>query len=226
MNRNIFIIKNKIFKTGFCLLALLFAFTIFSNNAVYAKEIQAYVLLPVSQEFIVKNAVSNTLDKTGKYELTAMKKDCPMPSGSQDGKYIFTIEDTVGQTTIPLTYVHGGVYRYQLQQTTREAENYTYDRTCYTINVYIKNGESGQLIPQIIVTNEQGEKCEEIMFQNSYTGKVIPNNEIKKTEGGNLQSNDSPRTGDIANIGVWLGVMLVALACILGVVAMQKKSNK
>ena len=39
---------------------------------------------------------------------------------------------------ISLQFQHGGVYRYHLVQTSKDKENYTYDRSSYIIAVYIK----------------------------------------------------------------------------------------
>lgn len=52
-------------------------------------------------------------------------------------------------------------------------ENYTYDRSSYIIAVYIKNGENGKLVPQVIAEKNDGKKCGELMFYNSYNKRNI-----------------------------------------------------
>lgn len=52
-------------------------------------------------------------------------------------------------------------------------ENYTYDRSSYIIAVYIKNGENGKLVPQVIAEKNDGKKYGELMFYNSYNKRNI-----------------------------------------------------
>ena len=73
---------------------------------------------------------------------------------------------------ISLQFQHGGVYRYHLVQTSKDKENYTYDRSSYIIAVYIKNGENGKLVPQVIAEKNDGKKYGELMFYKSYNKKV------------------------------------------------------
>ncbi|MFR2373182.1 MAG: hypothetical protein ACLS8T_37010 [Anaerobutyricum sp.] len=49
----------------------------------------------------------------------------------------------------------------------------TYDRSSYIIAVYIKNGENGKLVPQVIAEKNDGKKCGELMFYNSYNKRNI-----------------------------------------------------
>ncbi|MTQ69437.1 hypothetical protein GMD08_10065 [[Ruminococcus] torques] len=48
-----------------------------------------------------------------------------------------------------------------------------YDRSSYIIAVYIKNGENGKLVPQVIAEKNDGKKCGELMFYNSYNKRNI-----------------------------------------------------
>lgn len=57
--------------------------------------------------------------------------------------------------------------------TSESKENYTYDRSSYIIAVYIKNGENGKLVPQVIAEKNDGKKCGELMFYNSYNKRNI-----------------------------------------------------
>ncbi|MFQ7420354.1 MAG: hypothetical protein ACLRNZ_11075 [Blautia massiliensis (ex Durand et al. 2017)] len=52
-------------------------------------------------------------------------------------------------------------------------KNYTYDRSSHIIAVYIKNGENGKLVPQVIAEKNDGKKYGELMFYNSYNKRNI-----------------------------------------------------
>lgn len=135
--------KLKNIKENIILAMLLLSLMILSGGTVYAS----------GNTLEVQNMASETLNQTGTYELTASSQDSPMPEHSENGTYMFSIDGASNDIVIPLTYVHGGVYEYKLWQTTTDAKNYSYDRTSYTITVYIKNGEVGQLIPEVIIEN-------------------------------------------------------------------------
>ena len=47
------------------------------------------------------------------------------------------------------------------------------DRSSYIIAVYIKNGENGKLVPQVIAEKNDGKKYGELMFYNSYNKRNI-----------------------------------------------------
>lgn len=111
-------------------------------------------------------AVDQTYQRTGmgpaglecRYSLSGTGPDNPMPAGSSDGVYSFTLgNDADGNgeitftTALPsgspgeepvLRFTHAGVYTYTLKPDAAsvaelEAAGYTIDRTAYTIAVYV-----------------------------------------------------------------------------------------
>lgn len=220
-------IRNKDHRTArtslMYMLALLFAFTLSPGSTVSAQETDADVRLPVMQRFTLKNAQQDSVDKKGTYEMTALDFDNPMPEGSTDGRYTFSLKGDK-QAELAMTYDHGGVYRYQLRQTTKDAERYTYDRAVYIISVYINNGENGQLIPQVIVENEQKEKCENILFENTYTIKTVPATPGTPDKLTGNTDKTPVKTGDTTNAAVWITMLLIAFSGIVAILLLQRKS--
>lgn len=206
----------KTWETVLWMLSLLFIFILLSESTAFAQEIKADVSLKVMQEFTISNVASGSVDTKGSYELTALEEGCPMPAGSTDGKYNFTLKDNE-QSELLFRYMRGGQYKYQLRQTTEDAGQYHYDRTIYTISVYVKNGDNGQLIPLVIVENAHGEKCENILFQNSYTGKE------STTDDG---SDEVIETGDKTNVKIYIAMLVMAFATVCITVLIQKKNRK
>lgn len=205
------ITKNIREKVG--LAVLLFSLMIFSGSKVYASDSKSEIPLSIGQTFKVENIAPEKVNQTGRYMLSAMNTETPMPEDSRDGKYIFSMEGDGKQVTIPLEYVHAGVYSYKLQQITGNATNYVYDRTCYTITVYMKNREKGHLIPQVIVEDGSGKKCGEIMFSNLYKGKSYPE----------LEKNPSVETGDQANVTMWLLIVLSSMTALVVISRIKKQ---
>lgn len=201
------------------LAALLFSFLSFPADKVFAAFSAAEVPLTVGQSFEQKSNESE-IDLTGNYELHALDADTPMPEDSQNGIYSFELKGTKAEKTISLQFLHGGVYRYQLMQTTRDQENYTYDRSCYNITVYMKNSEDGTYIPQVIAEKEDGKKYGKLEFQNFYNKeRPNPSTPGSSTPGSSAPGPSEPKTpvktGDSTNTAKYIMIALGALALIV-----------
>ena len=198
-------------KRIFALAALLFSFLSFPVSQVFAASDMAEVPLAVKQSFVVKNPAKE-MDFTGTYEFYTTDEEAPMPEGTKDGIYSFSLNGEQAETTIDLQYLHVGVYHYQLEQTTAEKKGYQYDKSCYDITVYVENGEKGKLIAQVVAEKEDGKKCGELEFQNSYQG-----NPPESSEPSNPAKPNDPskpvKTGDTTPVMAY--VLLAAEALLL-----------
>lgn len=208
-------------KRIFALAALLFSFLSFPVNQVFAAPDMAEVPLTVKQSFVVKNPAKE-MDFTGTYEFCTTDEETPMPEGTKDGIYSFSLNGEQTETTIDLQYLHAGVYHYQLDQTTAEKKGYQYDKSCYDITVYVKNGENGELIPQVVAKKGEGEKSGELEFLNSYQGKKpgtsAPSDPSKP--------NKPVKTGDTTHIMAYVGIAAGSLFLILALVYFRKHRQK
>lgn len=203
------------------LMALLFSFLCFPSDKVLAASNMTEVPLTIKQSFEIKNPAKE-MDFTGNYEFCALDVDSPMPEAAKEGVYAFSLNGERAKTTISLPYLHAGVYHYRLVQTTKDKEFYQYDRSCYDITVYVKNGENGELIPQIVAQKEDGKKYGKVEFQNSYHGKSA---EISKPS----NPKEPIKTGDQANVTLYILVsvgaflLMLSLLCFKGIF---RKNNR
>ncbi|MDK0866012.1 FctA domain-containing protein [Clostridium perfringens] len=212
-------IRNKILMA-----IVVLSLVLIQNTGVYATENTVNIPLTVRQEFKISTKDSKAIDMIGKYELKAMSENASMPEESKNGSFIFDIDGNDKQFTIPLAYTHGGVYAYQIQQITQYKDNYIYDKNSYKITVYVKNTENNNLIPQIIVKNENNEKCEEICFNNIYKQKNEINEISKipyKPSGINI-----PKTGDTTNIGFYIVILVISLGLLVVLKWKEYKKRK
>ena len=204
------------------LAALLFSFLCFPVKQTFAATSMAEVPLTVEQSFVVKNPAKE-MDFTGNYEFRALDQEAPMPENAKDGIYSFSLNGEQAETTFLLRYPHAGVYHYQLLQTTKEKEHYQYDRSCYDIMVYVKNGEDGQLIPQVIAKQEDGKKYGDLQFQNSYQGE--PQKPLQPEKPNKPGTSSKPvKTGDTTNMMAYFVIAIGALLMI-GVLIYRKNHN-
>lgn len=184
-------------KSGVLCLLMLCFILLMGDTVMAADSISASI--PVKQVFTTSKEVPAELNESCTYELRAKETGYPMPEGSKDGVYQFFLNGNEEKDLGSIVYSHGGVYSYELLQTTADAGSYTYDRIVYQIDVYVKNLANGSLGVQIISRTEDGNKVGEIVFNNSYTGKDPKKKTVK--------------TGDDANL-VFLGVVM--LMAVLG----------
>lgn len=153
------------------------------------------------------------------YEMTALEKDNPMPTGSMDEAYFFTMNGTANKEIGPVEYSHGGVYRYQVKQRiSEEKEDYIYDKAVYEVEVYVKNRPWG-LAAEIVILNEEGSKCETMEFENKYIKpavKPVPEPEISKPV----------KTGDESRMEEYTAMLLLAFAAGIAVFTAGRKIRK
>lgn len=193
---------------------LLLNLLVMANSMVYAAENQISLALAVKQTIEYKNVTIEQLNKTGTYELTSLTEDTPMPEGSENNVYAFSIKGIDETVKIPIVYTHGGIYQYQLVQTTEEQTDYIYDKTNYKITVYVKNSANGGLVSEVIAENGSGKKCGEITFFNKY----------QKKDDAQQQDKDSVKTGDEATNLMSL-LMLCGLSLMILRVSRIKNRN-
>ena len=203
----------------FVLAVLLLSFLCIPVNKVLAASYAAEVPLTVKQSFEQKNN-RNEINLTGSYEFRALDIGIPMPGDAQGDIYSFTLEGTKAEKTISLHFQHVGKYRYQLVQTTTDKEEYSYDRSVYTVTVYVKNGKDGELISQVIAEKSDGKKYGELEFQNFYN-----------KENQNPSNPSSPskpvETGDAANTAMYIMIASNALLLIIlfSYIKIENKKN-
>ena len=107
--------------------------------------------------------------------LEAEEESYPMPEGSVDGRYaIVTNGET--HTRIRIEYTSVGTYTYTIYQLPGTDEDCEYDRTVYTLIVYVSNeiDEDGNYTGNLIVTavlyvnGNENEKVDRVVFNNVY----------------------------------------------------------
>ena len=163
---------------------------------VLGAEQTASVMIPVVQQFETKNKLPDKLNQTFRYELIRKEQDAPMPEGSRGDRYEFDITGSEKKTISPVTYTRTGIWHYTLKQSVqKEEKGYDYDKQTYEITVYVENLADGSLGTQIIVTNKEGNKVDEIQFKNGYAGE---------------QKGTVARTGDLSEIGLWIALLAVS----------------
>ena len=163
---------------------------------VLGAEQTASVKIPVVQQFEARNKLPDKMDQTFRYELIREEQDAPMPDESDGDRYVFDMKGSEKKEIGPITYTRTGIWHYTLKQSVqKEEKDYDYDKQTYAISVYVENLADGGLGVQMIVTNKEGNKVDEIRFKNGYAG---------------AKTRNVARTGDVSDIGLWMALLAVS----------------
>ena len=163
---------------------------------VLGAEQTASVRIPVVQQFEARNKLPDKRNQTFRYELIREEQDAPMPDESDGDRYVFDMKGSEKKEIGPITYTRTGIWHYTLKQSVqKEEKDYDYDKQTYAISVYVENLADGGLGVQMIVTNKEGNKVDEIRFKNGYAG---------------AKTGNVVRTGDVSDIGLWITLLAVS----------------
>lgn len=163
---------------------------------VLGAEQTASVRIPVVQQFEARNKLPDKRNQTFRYELIREEQDAPMPDESDGDRYVFDMKGSEKKEIGPITYTRTGIWHYTLKQSVqKEEKDYDYDKQTYAISVYVENLADGGLGVQMIVTNKEGNKVDEIRFKNGYAG---------------AKTGNVARTGDVSDIGLWMALLAVS----------------
>jgi len=176
--------------------------------------------LPVSQVF---DTNSSSISSTFTYQFSGVGA-APMPVGSPDGSYTFTMDGTSNITLPRIVFNTVGVYEYKLSGVKADVANYVYDSQVYTIDVYVTNETSK---PTVLVYLDDGtsagDKAPVISFTQTYNGPTpspIPTPSPKPPSGASAQ------TGGVLAQAEWawlLAACLLAAAAVPVIVVVFKR---
>lgn len=182
--------------------------------------------LQAAQKFERRRNV--TLPEKGQkvsYELTPLADGNPMPEEGE--RYVFELEGDQKKDLPPMIYTEAGVYSYHLKPVQiQDRKGYAYDQSEYTVVVHVTNSREG-LSASVFVKNEEGDKCEEILYIHSYkapSGHTSDGDEPDEGAPGSppsqVEQRFSPRTGDDTAILPYAALLLLAVS---GIFVLRKR---
>lgn len=184
----------------------------------------------------VKQTVEGAANGTSEvfeYELKAVVTGSPMPEGSTGDSYRFTLTGNESKDLV-ITYDKADTYTYQLSQVIG-SEKKDYNRQVYTIENYVLQNGSSDLLIKTAVKRSDGNKSPELKFTIKHSkpsggshhhgsSSSDSNGPAGGAQNGNLlQSLLSPQTGD--NQPILMLIVLIVLA-LIGIVVIMKHRKK
>ena len=201
--------------------------------SVFASDNCTVVKIPVRQIFDSK--VEDIADESY-YIMTSDQNDAPMPAGSRNRQYPWTMKKNEA-TEITLNVETEGQYHYYIYQTTEKKDDYQYDQSRFYVTVTAYYNESNQLKVVTIVANEKGEKIETISFKNSYmreekpkptqpSNPSQPSGPSNSDESGKINSVNSLKTGDDSPVMGYFLLLFGSLISLSVLLHEKLKRNK
>lgn len=184
-------------------------FSALSATAFAAVSQSVDATITVKQQFTIKNGNKPSAGDTFNYRLTPENDETPMPSGSQDGVFDFSLTGKEDSLDIVIGYTHAGVYKYRIEHVLEKSvKGYIYDNTVYDVEVHVTNIEGDELQAVVICSNKEGEKPDEIIYKHSFYIPV------------------PVKTGDDSNLTL-MGTLCVLsmMVCAGAFVLLRKKEN-
>ena len=200
-------------KTGKIFLATLLLACLI-NTAIYqpAQAAEAVELILPVQQTIVNAASSTTLNETFIYRLAPELATNPMPKGSLEEGYTFSITGTDESKIGPFIFEQPGMYSYQISHITEKRPDYIFDQEVYTIEVYVDRNLSVTVIAYI----KNGYKAAEIAFEHTCDLQIIDSSkEAENVKNSPKPPSNFPKTGDESQIE-----LLTVLFCITSTVVL------
>ena len=186
---------------------------------VFAADTDTTVKIPVEQ--IVDSKTSDEFT----YVLTTDQMDAPMPAGSGNQRYVWSMKGSTS-AEITMNVRTAGRYHYKIRQITEKKENLNYDERSYDIIVEAFYNASNQLKVVTVVENQNGEKVSGISFKNSYTwkdkDKVGPSSSVISK----ISKSNSVKTGDNSPFIGYFTLLFGSLICLIVMIRKNQRKRK
>lgn len=136
------------------------------------------------------------------YHLTPLEAGNPMPEGTEDSIYAFSVKGTA-RVSAPIVFEHPGFYTYKLEQVIgSKTKGYTFDRASYVFEVDVSANRDEVLI---IVKDEAGYKRKNITFTNNYQAPLP----VIETLTDVPKKGKLPQTGGVTQSFLAAGILLI-----------------
>ena len=180
-------------KLGVTLLLLACLLAAMTGSA-FAATAGVTATIEVKQVFQVQNGYTAGAGQECPYKFWSLDPANPMPSGlNANGELEFTLDGNASKT-ISIDFTHAGEYHYMVKSAVVKAyENYYYDESVYSVDVYVENAGEG-LKASVVVTDKRGAKYGEICYNHFYWVHSVP------------------KTGDDNSAALWFGVAALCLS--------------
>lgn len=153
-------------KLGIWITVLLILMTAMPMKAFAAEPSEAFIPVTVLAE-------GSQQDPEAMYtiELIPLTPGCPMPQGSEGGRYRMPV---IGgeETFIRIPCDTLGVYDYTIRQVPGEEPDCSYDGSSYRLRLFVTAAEDGSTVVSGLIYGQEGTKVPAVLFRNHWVEPV------------------------------------------------------
>lgn len=191
-----------------------------------AEDPSTTAVIHIEENLKLNNTDKSNVENTFHIILSAADTGCPMPAGSENGQYVFSLGSNES-ADIEFTFTKVGTYVYSLYEIAPDIkEGFDCDESIYTLVIYVLNSGDDGLVALVAAVNGES-KMASIVFKDVYTGKIIPashdpiktNNIVKNAAAANV------KTGDTSYIMLWRIAFALALSYIAICLVLHRKKS-
>lgn len=201
------------------LVKILFGLVILCSTSIccYAAE-AATATMTVQQSFVDLDGAPYASEAEVTYILSADAPESPMPSGSENGQYSFSLKGNVTGSTAPISFEHAGIFDYELRASIPDSFPYKCSPQVFSIQVYVNNDGSSLMV---IHNQDQTKVAEMSAVYISPTRKPINNGNGHGTS--KRVYSTTVRTGDSNDIILWIVLCIMSLIGIIILIVKKRK---
>ena len=150
------------------------------------------VSVPYKQTFTNDSSKTGVAD-TFEYRLTAADAKSPLPAGSSDGSYDFSLTgNTSGDLALDFAFEKPGYYNYKVKShVTSKKKGYTYDSQTYSVMIMVVNGADGLENAAVIIQDPELAKYDSLAFTTRYYIKDDDDDDGDDDDGNDSDDDDN-----------------------------------
>lgn len=205
------------------ILIMVCMYILFTHGLSSYAQSAVHIRIPVQQ--VLEESEKLSGEKKFEYILESEEPETPMPEGSSEKSYTFSIEGNT-QSDLLIEMNNVGIYSYKLKQSNvSEKKEWLTDERVYDIEVYVKNGQDNELTPVVIIKNNENDKPERAVFVNRYI-PAVSEQTVEMDQSKNIHAKDKIQTGDKSSVTVLCLAAVVSLILMIGLVVRYMKHKR
>lgn len=205
------------------ILIMVCMYILFTHGLSSYAQSAVHIRIPVQQ--VLEESEKLSGEKKFEYILESEEPETPMPEGSSEKSYTFSLEGNT-QSDLLIEMNNVGIYSYKLKQSNvSEKKEWLTDERVYDIEVYVKNGQDNELTPVVIIKNNENDKPERAVFVNRYI-PAVSEQTVEMDQSKNIHAKDKIQTGDKSSVTVLCLAAVVSLILMIGLVVRYMKHKR
>lgn len=170
-------------------------------------------------------------DDTFVYKISPVEEDAPLPEGSQEDAYYWTVKgNDKGTLELSIPFIRPGEYSYKVEAyVPKPVKGYVYEHRVYTIDMAIANAsDGGFVVDQMAIIESDGNKYDQIDLDPSYTEGKKETETKAETEkpAAPAKGSSAVKTGDTTPVLMLTAVMGISFFVLILLLFIKRRKKE